>query len=181
MERLAIRFLFLGCLLLCVAMDMRLSWAGELGAEQFGQGLIKPWYLKPALGEKVDEMVGLLDPRASGFNDVVTFDTQQGHYRVYRGTVFRYASLVQARAQLPESSLRALLDVVLEGLVQGDKYYEGLRVGNYWRWPGQSMGLWIVQVRNPVIGHPVVTEVSPVTAADIEDWLASGRLKPALQ
>lgn len=184
MERLTIRLVLMGCLMLgLVGLETRLSWGNEApDYERFRQSMARPWYLKPALGESVGELVDLMDPRTTGFNEVRVFDTQQGIYRVYQGTVFTHTGYAQARQHMPRSTIKAQLQVVIDGVTKGKSYYgrdSGWR-GSYWREPGASEGLWVVQKNHAVIGHPVVVEVSVVAAHVIEAWVVSGRLRRAM-
>lgn len=186
MERLMIRLVrlvWMGCLMLSLvglmlSLETRLSWGNEApDYERFRQSMARPWYLKPALRESVGELVDLMDPRAAGFDEVRVFDTQQGIYRVYQGTVFTHAGYAQARQQVPRGSITAQLQVVIDGVTKGKSYYgrdPGWR-GSYWREPGASAGLWVVQKNHAVIGHPVVVEVSVVAAHVIEAWVARGQ------
>ncbi|MBT3051270.1 MAG: hypothetical protein KME34_10225 [Candidatus Thiodiazotropha sp. (ex Codakia orbicularis)] len=183
--------------------------AGALGAARFkagmqapspgleavipgGHGLLQampPWgYQKPALQEVVDDILAAMDINAQHFDDIVGFPTREDYYRVYQGQVFSRRGYAQALKHGAGARIQAQLDRVLAGVVRGEKYYvadEGRadqsdRVGSFWQEPRASQGLWIVLEKNAVLGHPVVIEVTSMTAEEIEASLVSGGLRPTL-
>lgn len=210
-------FLFFLCLLLgLTGPEIRVSWAAVApGEDRFRAGVLgpavpdsgaqarlgrmipgggglssamPPWgYRKPALREKVDEILALMDVNGPYFGEIVNIITQQDHYRIYQGTVFGGEGYEQALAHVSGDRIKARLAHVRTMLVKGERYYEQndgedevLRVGNYWRAPGAQVGLWIELEDQPVIGHPVVVGVSWVTVEVIEAGLVNGRLKRPL-
>ncbi len=131
----------------------------------------------------MDEISGLalLAFDAVDADNIVKIITREEHYHVYRGTLFGKAGYQQVLEFVPGPSIKGQMDVVLGALADGEPYYvaspELQRAGVYWHEPEASDGLWIELEAQALIGHPVVVEVKRVTADEIEDWLASGRLK----